>query len=155
MTIDSLEGFLSGGGAPSAKFTDVGATVKGTVTSFEMGQATDFDGKPMVWPSGDPVRQLVLTLATDECDTTKEDDDGTRRLFIRESSNRQRALREALKQAGAKTIEVGATFAMKYTGDGERTKPGLNPPKLFVAQYKAPDPVAMVTDAFVGADELI
>ena len=39
------------------------------------------------------------------------------------------------RQAG---LVTGGKIAVKYTGDGEPSKPGFNPPKLFEARYEAP-----------------
>ena len=146
---DTLDSFLGGGGSPSAKFIDVGATVKGTVTAAEVVQQTEFGtGTPKTWDDGKPMMQAVITLSTDLRDDDIEDDDGTRRLFVK--GQMQKAVREALKAAGVKSLEIGGTLAVKYTGDGAPSKPGFNGPKLYAAQYKAA-PVS----AGLSADELL
>lgn len=136
MTTDNLEGFLSGGGAPAAKFVDHGATIKGTITSAELRQQTDLDGKPKTWDDGNPRMQIVVTLATDERDNSIDNDDGSRRVFVR--GEMLKALRAALKQADVKTIEVGGTLAVRYVSDGSPSRAGFNAPKLYNAQYKPP-----------------
>ncbi len=149
MTVDaSVEGFLSGGGAPSAKFPTPGTTVKGTVEEAAVSQQTDLDGKPKFWDDGNPRQQLVVTLNTDERDSTIDDDNGARRVFIK--GQMLTALKDALKKAGVKSIEVGGTLAVKYTEDGVPTKTGFNAPKLYVAQYKPP--VSVITP---DVDELL
>jgi hypothetical protein len=149
MTVDpSVEGFLSGGGAVSAKFPEPGATIKGTIEEAAVSQQTDLDGKPRVWDDGNPRQQLVVTLTTDERDSTIDDDNGARRVFIK--GQMLTALKDALKKAGAKSIEVGGTLAIKYTGDGTPTKVGFNAPKLYVCQYK--QPVSVITP---DVDELL
>jgi len=150
MTTDTLEGFLSGGGAPAAKFAEHGATVKGTVVSAELKQQTDpADGSVKTWQDGSPRMQVVVTLSTDERDPAIDDDDGTRRVFMK--GNMLKALKDALRQAGSKTIEPGGQIAIRYTGDGEKTNPAYSAPKLYAAQYKAPEPQASA----VSVDELL
>lgn len=137
MTVDqAIEGFLSATGAPSAKFPTPGTVVKGTVVSAEMAQQTDMDGSPKVWNDGKPRMQIVVTLLTEERDASIDDDDGTRRVFAK--GGMLTALREALRNAGTKNIEVGGTLAIKYTEDGEPTQRGFNPPKKYQAQYRLP-----------------
>ncbi len=149
MTVDpSVDGFLSGGGAPSAKFPEPGATIKGTIEDAVVSQQTDLDGKPKTWDDGNPRQQLVVTLATDERDSAIDDDSGSRRVFIKGAM--LTALKDALKKAGVKSIEVGGTLAIKYTEDGTPTKVGFNAPKLYVAQYKPP--VSVITP---DVDELL
>lgn len=144
------EAFLAGGGSPAAKFPTVGTTIKGTVTGAEMRQQTDpKDGKLKTWDDGNPMMQLVVTLATDERDADIDDDDGTRRVFVK--GNMRKAVIEALKEAGAKTIDSGGKLAVQYTGDGEKTNPAFNAPKLYKAQYKAPE----AAPQSVSADELL
>lgn len=146
---NDIEGFLNASGAPAAKFPTIGTTVKGTVTGAEVKQQTDLDGKPKSWDDGNPRMQLVVTLATEERDPEIADDDGSRRLFIKGAM--LKAVREAIKTAGARTIETGGTLAVKYTGDGDAPRPGFSPPKLYVAQYKVPAPAADK----LTADELL
>lgn len=147
MSIDSgIEGFLTSGGAPAAKFPSPGTVVKGTIISAELSQQTDMvTGAPSTWPDGKPKMQVIVTLQTEERDSSIDDDSGVRRVFVK--GGMQAALREALKAAGSGLAE-GGTLAIKYTGDGERTKPGFNPPKLYQASYKAPtlDLSALGTD---------
>lgn len=138
MTIDAaIEGFLSSSGAPAAKFPSIGTVVKGTIVTADMAQQTDMKTQaPKTWPDGKPMMQIIVTLSTEERDSSIDDDDGTRRVFIK--GGMLNALREALKVAGVKGLEVGGTLAIKYTEDGQRTQPGFNPPKKYTAQYKAP-----------------
>jgi hypothetical protein len=143
----TVESFLSGGGAPTAKFPTKGVTIKGTIEDLAVTQQTDLNGNPLEWDDGNPRMQLVVTLATDERDAAIDDDDGKRRLFVK--GGMRTAVKDALKLAGAKTLEVGGTLAVQYKDDGEPPRAGFNAPKIYVAQYKAP-----AADA-VSVDELI
>jgi hypothetical protein len=145
----TVEDFLSGGGPPSAKFKDIGTTVKGIVESANVSQQTDFaTGAPKTWDDGQPMMQLVVVLQTDDRDAEVEDDDGKRRLFVK--GQMRSAVIEALKAAGTKAIEPGGTLAVRYAEDGEQKRAGHNAPKVYVAQYRAP-----AAEAAVTVDELL
>lgn len=147
MSIDNtVNDFLLGGGMPSAKFPTIGTIVKGIIESAVVTDQTDLDGNVRTWNDGNPRKQVVITLATDERDTTIMDDEGLRKLYVK--GHMTIALREALKKAGAKSIEVGATLAVRYDSDGQALKVGHNAPKQYVAQYQAPV-------ASISADDLI
>lgn len=140
MTQDAND-YLMGGGVKSAKFDKPGAKVGGTIARKpELQQQRDFDsGKPLTWDDGSPRQQIKVVLATDERDD--DDDNGERGLYLK--GGLLKAVQAAVKAAGAKGLEVGGKLAVKYTKDGER-KGKLNPPKLYVAKYEAPDPLAAV-----------
>ena len=61
------------------------------------------------------------------------------------SSSRPRSMREAIRDAirtaGGNHLEIGGKLAVQYTGDGQAER-GLNPPKLYKAEYKIPEPAA-------------
>ena len=125
---------LAGGGA-SASFPTIGTTVRGRVLAAEAQQQKDIDtGEPKCWPDGKPMMQLVITVQTDERDASIDGDDGQRRIYAR--GNMLKAIREATRKAGITSTPalVGADLAVKYVGDGEPTKRGFNPPKLYAAQ---------------------
>lgn len=136
---------LGGGGAPSAKWPNVGDVVRGTITSEpEAKQATDMQGNPKTWDDGNPIMEVVITIQTDERDPSIEDDDGKRRLFL--GGNKLKAVREAIKESGHTGSIVGGTLAIQYTGDGTAKQRGFNPPKLFTAKFKAPAVKALGLD---------
>ena len=126
-------------GVPSFKFATIGDTVKGLVVAAEKRQQTDLDGNPKTWDNGDPQWQLVITLATDLRDSDIDDDNGHRRIFAK--GDLLKAIKSALGDNKV-TLEVGTELAVKYIGDGEPTKKGYHPPKLFKATAKAAKPVA-------------
>ena len=133
MTTDASS-FLMGGGAPSAKFGEIGATVTGTILDKEMRDQTDFTtGKVLTWDDGNVKRQLVVTLQTEQGDGP--DDDGARRIYIK--GQMQAAIREAVLKAGAQDINPGGTLTVQYYADGEK-KGRLNPAKLYRAKYAEP-----------------
>lgn len=131
---------LMGGGVRSATFDNVGDRVSGEITAVETTQQTDPQtGAPKTWDDGSPRWQIVVTIQTGE--RIDDEDDGRRKLYIKGSmkyASTQKAVVDAVKAAGAKTLEVGGTLALAYTGDGERTNRAFNPPKLYQAAYKPP-----------------
>ena len=129
---------LMGGGTKSASFLEIGASVTGRITTEpKAAQQTDLkDGSLKTFANGDPMMQIIVQLATDQRDPDIEDDDGTRSLYVK--SNMLKAIREAVKQTGAKGLEVGGTLTVTYTGDGERTNKAFNPPKFYSATYRPP-----------------
>jgi len=137
------DSFLMGGGVPSASFLKIGRSVTGTITEKpQVQQQRDMNtGNPKVWEDGNPMLQLVVTLQTDEHDADIEDDDGRRRIYLK--SNMKRAVSDAVRKAKANGLEVGGKLTVTYTGDGEPTKRGFNPPKLYDAEYEPPANVVL------------
>ena len=133
-------------GSPVAKFPTIGTTVKGTIVGIVVQQATDMEGKPKLTKAGKEMTDWVITLDTDEREATIEGDDGQRRIFA--GWRMQMAIKDAFRQAKATGSFVGGTLAVQYKEDGEKF-PGLNPAKVYVAQYKAPAAPS------VSVDELI
>jgi hypothetical protein len=140
--------FLMGGGSASARFDTPGDTVTGTICEApEVRQQTDIStGQPVHWPSGDPKMQLIVTLQTTLRDDA--DDDGKRRIYVKGKSLTE-AVREAVRQTGAKGLELGGTLTVTYTGDGVASQRGFNPPKLYTASYSRPDTAAQ-SGQFLG-----
>lgn len=144
----SPDAFLMGGGAASAKFDNIGDSITGVIAEApEVRQQTDIGtGEPVFWPSGDPKMQLIVTLQTAVRDDS--DDDGKRRIYVKGKSLTE-AVREAVKKTGARGLEVGGSLTVTYTGDGQASQRGFNPPKLYTANYSRPDTTAQSGD-FLG-----
>lgn len=142
--------FLMSSGTRSFKFDSIGVTAKGIIESLEMQQQRSIDdGAPLYWDEAktQPKMQLRIVLATDEHDS--DDDDGRRAIYVK--GEMQKAVRDAIKTAGADKIEEGGTLAVQYYADGEAPKKGMNKPKLYKAQYKTPN----VTPVAVAVDDLL
>lgn len=150
MSITASE-FLMGGGTASAKFPQVGATVTGRIVREpEVQQQKDFTtGELKFWNDGKPMQQLQVILATDERDPEVADDDGERAVYVK--GNLLKAVREAVRKAGAKGLDVGGTLTVTYSGDGEVTKRGFNAPKLYTASYVPP--VKNAAEQFIGGSQ--
>lgn len=147
---NASESFLAGGGPASAKFPNVGDGVEGTIkTEPTVEQQRHIEtGEPLTWKDGNPRMQMVLTLATDQRDPADEDDDGTRRLFVK--GNLRKAIQEAVTKAGRKQLDVGGKLAVAYVGDGEKTNPAFSAPKIYKAVYTPPNG-AEAAAAFLAA----
>lgn len=147
MNITDPNMILMGGGATSAKFDTVGASVTGTIEDLSASQQTDFTtGELKTWANGDPMMQVVVTLATDQRDPDVTDDDGVRKVYVKGKSLTA-AVRDAVRRAGAKGLEPGGVLTVTYTGDGPQERRGMNPPKLYSATYAKPDPAAAANKA--------
>lgn len=147
MTSISPDDFLMGaGGAPSAKFDTPGTTVRGKITDLQVRQQTDVrDRSPLTWPNGDPKMQLIVTLQTGQRDPAVDDDDGERRVFVK-GKRLTDATRDAVRNTGAKGLEIGGTLAVTYVRDGQSSGVGFTPPKEYTVLYERPNASA----AFLG-----
>lgn len=134
----NTEDFFSSG-APCCRFNTVGDSHAGVITKMEQTQQRDMkDGTPLFWPDGNKKVTLVITLATAERDNEIDDDDGTRRLYVKKPSGMFAAIGAAIRKANARNILVGGQLAVKYTGNGEVRTRGHNPPKEYAAKYAPP-----------------
>lgn len=127
-------GFFSGG-VPSAKFPAFGSTVTGIISEDpQESQQTDMDGKLKTWnDSGEPMLQLVVTLATDERDPEIDEDDGQRRVYVK--GQMRSAFQAALKASKSKGLNIGDKLSVTYTHDGEKSNPKLSAPKQYVVVH--------------------
>ncbi|WP_112469440.1 hypothetical protein [Streptomyces triticisoli] len=143
--VPSADDFLMGGSIPSAKFPTIGTTIGGQITTQPtVEQQRDYTtGEPKFWDDGKPQMQMVVTLATSDRDPAVQDDDGTRRLYVK--GQLKNAIAQAVRAAGARGLEVGGRLAVTYVRDGERKNPRFNAPKEFTAQYVPAANVALHT----------
>jgi len=136
---DEVNAFLAGTtGAPTLSFLTLGVTYEGRIIGAEKQQQRDIKtGLPKTWPDGNPIMQVVITLQTDMRDPNVEDDNGQRRLFVGSYGMKQ-AFQKALKEANVDGIAAGGTLKIRFSGEGEASGPGMNPPKEFMVRYTAP-----------------
>lgn len=139
MSIDEANALLTGSGGPPSFSWDkkpVGTVVKGVITGLEVGQVRkymtgepmyfDGAGKPTTTVTGSPIRQIIATLRQDDGEET--------RVFFKPAM--KAAVLDAVRAAGVERLDEGGTLAIKFTG--EEQVEGLNPRKLFKAQYTPP-----------------
>jgi len=151
-----VNAYLFGGGGKAASFETVGDKVLGDITNVELQQQTDLEeNKPLFWDNGQPRMILVITLDTDLRED--DDDDGVRRIYAKggkfevESGTGKAmkdAIADAVKAAGAKSIDVGGQLAVVHSGLAKRKTRGHNAAKLFTAQYRPPTTSVAASDLF-------
>ena len=132
MTMDAND-FLMRGGTPAVKFPTIGSTVAGMIIRQpKMADVTDpASGEVKRWPNGDAKQQVIIELQTELREA--EDDDGQRTLWAK--GQMQTAIRDAVRAAGAKGLEVEGILQVTLSGE----KPtNLNPQKLYTARYWPP-----------------
>jgi hypothetical protein len=152
-----VKGFLFGGGV-SAKFPTIGYTMTGTIESFRMSQQTDYDtGEPLFWKNGDPRKQLVITLQTDEEGSFDEDgnpkeipnDDGVRTLYVK--GWLQKRLGKALKDANSE-LEPGGQITVKRIKNAPKTNLKFKAPYDFDVVYVPADKNSASATSFAKDD---
>lgn len=116
--------------SPSAKFASIGDTYKGQITRVgEYSGLNDLNGKHET--------SVTIDLATEAGDVT---------LWCRTHvdgavvpNGITRAVADAVRAAGKSGLpEVGGTLAVRYDSDGQASKPGYTPPKIYKAKYEPP-----------------
>lgn len=152
-TYDDATDFLTGGGKPTFKFSNVGDTVVGTLVACEKNQQTEPDGT-LKWfdeAKTKPLQQLVMTLQTDLRDSAIDNDDGQRRIFVKGAM--REAVAAAVKKAGAPLAD-GGKLAVRHTGTKPAEIRGHSATKLYEAMYEPPPKVAEDVDTFLANGEV-
>jgi hypothetical protein len=156
MSNTDVNSFLFEGGAKSFQWGETPGTIcRGTIESAEMRQQTSLeDNKPLFWDDGRPRMMLVITLQTAEHDG--DDDDGKRTIYAKggrfevadgEGTSMRDAIAQAVKDAGASSIEPGDELAVGFTGRG-KAKRGYTAPKLYAASFKKAAASVSASDLF-------
>jgi hypothetical protein len=151
---DDVNDFLMGGGAKAFPFDNLGDMCEGEIVSMTKRQQTSLDsGKPQYWDNGEPKMMVVVVVQTTL--SIDDEDDGLRSVYLRGGNfdvasgvghSSAKAVRDAVKRAGAAGIEVGGRLALKWTGLAPK-KGGFSPAKLYSATYKP-------ASAMIPADEM-
>ena len=130
---DDVNDFLEGGGIPSAAFDDVGDSWEGTIVRLEKQQGRDLETKELqTWDDGSPKFIILIDIQTNVRNPDIPGDDGVRRLWVR--GNMLTAIRSAMRVTQSK-LRTGGHLKVSYVRQGEQKKRGLNPPKLYEAEY--------------------
>src|SRR5580765_4582767 len=138
--MSNVDDFLFASGGKAAKFEQIGDTVEGEITDAVVSQQTHMEtNEPLTWADGSPRMQLVITLQTSE---RSDDDDGLRRVFAKggkyevatgTGTSMKDAIGDAVKKAGAKSLDVGGHLKVGFSGEGKKTNRGFSAPKLYRA----------------------
>jgi hypothetical protein len=139
-TTDWLSANSSGNRTPGVSFKTVGDKIVGKVISTPRTVETEFG------------QRLVIELeASGDTDASSSEGAITGgelvSLWVKPGAMAT-ALRTALTEAKVDGIAEGDTLAFQYTGDGEASKPGWNPPKQYRAKVQPARPA-------VGVDDLL
>ena len=131
----------------SWKFTNPGDTHTGTITEVsDARQATEYgSNEPAYWDKERtrPKMQVAVTLDTAERDPQDANDTGKRTLWVVEdgrSGSILSAIRQAVHQAGAGTIDIGGQLTVTFSGFDPNSKNPANPRKIYSASYVPPAP---------------
>lgn len=131
----------------SWKFTNPGDTHTGTITEVsDARQATEYgSNEPAYWDREKtrPKMQVAVTLDTTERDPQDANDTGKRTLWVVEdgrSGSILSAIRQAVHQAGAGTIDIGGQLTVAFSGFDPNSKNPANPRKIYAASYVPPAP---------------
>ena len=145
---------LFGSGVPYAKFDAPGVTWSGRIVAIsEPYQEREYvkgdpgGGAPKTYPSGDPIMSFSIDLDTGLRDATIEGDDGRRRIYM-DGSRIKRAVRDAVKAAGARALVEGSHLSITYTSDEVPGDPRSG--KNYAAQYTPGNPASNVLMGQVG-----
>lgn len=137
-----LDDNSGGNDHPGVAFTEPGATLAGVVDSTPRAVTTQY---------GDRLVVEVVAAAGTTAPKGTEGVDGPIEigeavsLWVKPGAMAA-AIRDACKAAGVKGIAAGDTLVVRYTADGEKSKPGQNPPKLYAAKYVPAKPAASLDD---------
>ena len=131
----------------SWKFTNPGDTHTGTITEVsDARQATEYgSNEPAYWDREKtrPKMQVAVTLDTTERDPQDANDTGKRTLWVVEdgrSGSILSAIRQAVHQVGAGTIDIGGQLTVTFSGFDPNSKNPANPRKVYTAAYVPPAP---------------
>lgn len=146
--------FMDGAAVHSASFKGMPPITHAgeIVEPPELVQQRDYDSnEPLAWPDGRPKMMLKVVIQTDQRDPQDPDDDGKRGIYLRYKM--KDAVQEAIKKAGQKGApKMGGWLSLTYYADDVAAKRGRNePPKLYRAEYRPPDPWANDADGWGGA----
>lgn len=127
--------------------SEPGDTVTGTIAKVDVKQVTNFQTKePEFFPSGDPKKQVILTLQTSLREDA--DDDGKRSVYIPLWGEKKAALGEAMRAAGMKeastALALGNTFTARFVGEERRHgKTGSYTEKIYEYAIQAASTAAL------------
>lgn len=124
-------------GAPAAQFPSIGYVLDGTVTQRpRKAEQRDVDGKVKTFEDGTVRMQVLIEVQTSLRNPDVADDDGLRTIWCKWEI--QKAVSQALIDAGVKRLEIGGRLQVGRTQDEPPAKKGYKPTQKFVAKYTPP-----------------
>ena len=135
---------------------NVGDEISGTILTVERRQQTSFEGNtPLTWDDGSPRMLTYIELQTDLRDPEIDNDEGVRSLYAKggnfepadgKGTSMEKAIVDAVKKAGEKSIDEGATLTVRYSGNAKATTRGYRQPRLYIAKYEPPKTSVAIDD---------
>lgn len=99
-----------------------GARKGGRIVSLKVQQKTNYTTqKPDFWPSGDPKREIVIGVQTDDRDEDYENDTGVRGFYLTVGSGQFKKMQDVLKTEGLRAPEEGHEFYATFLGKVSKT----------------------------------
>lgn len=135
---------LGGAGGKAFSFKDaMGVIFKGELVStpVEKDQIDPATETVKTFDDGTPRKVIVFTLQTDLRDPDNPEDDGLRTLWAKHEQ--VKAIGRAMREAKVKTLDVGGTLEIAWTGEVPPKRAGLHPTKTFQARWTPPAPSVM------------
>jgi hypothetical protein len=121
---------------PSLSFKDVevGTKFEGTITDLRTVQVRNYDdpNKLEYWDDGKPKLQIEVTLATEYIDSSLDEDDGTRRVYL--FGQKLQAAKAEMKAKGIEKLEKGFKFAIEFVGTKPSSNKRYNDVKLYAIE---------------------
>ena len=137
---------------PSLSFKDVevGTKFDGVITDLRTVQVRNYDdpNKLEYWDDGKPKLQIEVTLATEYIDSSLDEDDGTRRVYL--FGQKLQAAKAEMKAKGIEKLEKGFKFAIEFVGTKPSSNKRYNDVKLYAIEVTPsksnPDVDALLSD---------
>lgn len=129
------------------QYSEPGDTVTGTIAKVDVKQVTNYKTKELeFFPSGDPKKQVILTLQTSLREDA--DDDGKRSVYIPLWGGKKAALADAMRAAGMKeastALALGNTFTARFVGEERKHgKDGSYTEKIYEYAIQAASTAAL------------
>lgn len=123
MSINAMEDIDLFGINRSAQFPSKGTTVEGVIlgtkTAQQRAYKPDAVGDLLFWEDGKPKLQLVIRLQTEIRDPEDDFDDGIRNIYAKKGKHLYKAIQEAARKGGARSMAdlVGGTLRVTYDKD--------------------------------------
>lgn len=143
---EDADRFLLGSAASATFNGEAPITYRGLIVGEpRKQQQRDFDTNDLLfWDDGSPREQVVVTLQTCREDEQWRDepivgDDGERNLYIK--GNSQKALRTALRRAGARRLDEGGYLELTWVSTDKPKRKGIQGAKVYEAVYELPGSV--------------
>ena len=135
----------------AASFTEIGDKHGGRIITIDQKPQTDPNtGQPKLFPSGDPMMLWIIAIQPANGDAMALWAKGGKYVAVKgEGESMLTAISQAVRAAGASSLDVGGELVVQHTGLGE-ARPGLNAPKLYRAQYRPPAPASVPVDDLFG-----